>query len=69
MSEIATRNLLASARSKRAISEHTEKFAKRISGVPEKQSFSQDAQKHAPHFSAGSVFDIMIMVLGKDCQA
>jgi len=37
MSEIATRNLPASARSKRAISEH--------------------AQKHAPCFSTGSVFD------------
>ena len=39
MSEIATHNLPASARSKRAISEH--------------------AQEHAPHFSAGSVLDII----------
>ena len=41
-SEIATRNLPTSVRSKRAISDC--------------------AQKHAPHFSAGSVFDKMSLV-------
>jgi len=57
MSEIATRNLPASARSKRAISGHElRNLPKQISGLLESSKLS-NTQKHAPCFSTGSVFD------------
>ena len=57
MSEIATHNILASARSKRAISEHELRNSQSEFLVCQKSTRIFDTQKHAPCFSTGSVFD------------